>query len=706
MQALLKNLHESQLVLDLGSSSGSFNYKLTPASVVAVDLSVIGSQLLTNNQRIIGDAAAIPLKSRSVDLVVCNNSLEHFESVANSLLEIKRVLKADGILWASVPGASFLDDRLYRFFFAGGGHVNCFTRKSFLELATTVSGFKELETQTLHSGFVFLRPPEPNKIKHYPFPALLLNLIPPKLLRRMVRWMNLIVRVLDTRFNLCFSRYGWAFTLGLASQIKNEGRIKGPINVCFECGASQFSSSLSTNRFLFWKTYKCPSCREINFWFSDPDEATTKTQPQHITENCPSVNKNLQEVAKSIFGDGDKASIKHWIDFWNTGPERASFMLENYQRLALIDLQEKRVLHIGCGIGGLSEILKGRCGYYVGVDPTDHIIKLTKPDRKTYFVRATGEDLPFTNQTFDYVFAQDVLEHIQGGIQQQIKVLKELKRVISKVGMIFFSTPNRLYPYEGHTRLYFPQYLPKGLRHQYINRYNPGFLREHKSFSEITSLTPSKLSRCLRESGLQFIHQLPCGADRSDYLKLFPFRGLLSYLGFGWYPHAEFWGILVHNEMRTKLRLKLSKLWKYEHSQPSRTRLFDFGKRIDFDTGMHNPQLLSGWYWHERDKRGFRWTSDSAVAVIQTKGFPKVLKIHGYTPSTTKLSLLVNNLLVGSKSFEKKSEIRLEFILPFNNPEPDIVKIEINSHPTYTEKAEGSSRKLGVMIFSLELSSK
>ena len=94
------------------------------------------------------------------------------------------------------------------------------------------------------------------------------------------------------------------------------------------------------------------------------------------------------------------------------------------------------------------------------------------------------------------------------------------------------------------------------------------------------------------------------------------------------------------------------------------------------------------------------------MAVIQTKGFPKVLKIHGYTPSTTKLSLLANNLLVGSKSFEKKSEIRLEFILPFNNPEPDIVKIEINSHPTYTEKAEGSSRKLGVMIFSLELSSK
>lgn len=378
-------------------------------------------------------------------------------------------------------------------------------------------------------------------------------------------------------------------------------------------------------------------------------------------------------------------------------------MLESFGKLALIDLGDRRVLDVGCGTGGMADVVKGRCRYYVGVDPTDHVIRLAEPEPESYFVQAGGTALPFADQSFDYVFALDVLEHVQGGLDGQIRFLRELRRVLTPVGMICLSTPNRLYPYEGHTGMYFPQYLPSWLRHRYIKLLNPGFLKEHESFSAIASLTPAGLRQCLKNSGLEFLHQLPCGLDHAAYLREFPFRGLVSYLGLGWYPHAEFWGILTHREMKQKLRLKLPILWQYERNQPSPTGVSDFGSRIDFGEGLYNPQLGSGWYWHEHDRKGFRWIADRAVAFLQTGRPPKLVNVHGYAPVATHLTVIVNGLLVGAKEIEEDAEFRLLYLVPFESRGPDIWRIEIECDPTFTEKTGKPPRELGVMIFSLEM---
>ena len=705
MKEILETLDESQLVLDLGAGDGSFRYAGIRATVLAIDLS-FSRNADPGGLHIIGDASAIPVPDGCVDLVICNNTLEHFEELDQTLVEIERVLKPAGLLWASVPDARSFDDRFYRFLFAGGGHVNRFTLKSFLDRVQECAGLQPQQVRTLHTGFVFLNPPDPTRLSHYPLPARFLGWIPSRLLRRAIRWLNLLVRVVDRRSGGRLSQYGWALTMARTRTVAAGPRtLLAHINVCFACGGSASSKSLVSRRFLFWKAYTCPRCAEVNFWF--PDEVE-ELAPRDLPEEGGRIRprrreERLRRVAETIFGEDDAESVQRWVSFWGSARPRASFMLDTFRPLALMDFREKRVLEVGCGTGGMGDVLEDHCRCYAGVDPTAHVIRLARPRRRTHFIEASGTALPFPDHSFDYVFALDVLEHVQGGLDDQVAFLKELRRVVTAVGMIGLSTPNRLYPYEGHTHLFFPQYLPKWLRHRYIGRCNPGFLKEHASFSEITSLTPAALQSSLKKSNLAFLHQLPCGLDRSDFVRHSPIRGWLGYVGLGWYPHAEFWGILVYPEMRDKLRLKLPKFWTYEQRQPSPTSLSDFGHRIDFERGFYNPQLGPGWYWHERDRRGFRWTAGKAVCFLQTDQAPRLLNIHGYGPRETRLLIRVNGLLVGVREIGERVEFRLSYLVPFEQSQPDIWRIEVECTPTFTESSRTDPRQLGVMIFSVEM---
>ncbi|OGP53817.1 MAG: hypothetical protein A2Y65_12620 [Deltaproteobacteria bacterium RBG_13_52_11] len=67
-----------------------------------------------------------------------------------------------------------------------------------------------------------------------------------------------------------------------------------------------------------------------------------------------------------------------------------------------------------------------------------------------------NQPLPFSNQQFDIVFSNAVIEHTGGEREQQF-FIKEILRV-SKA--FFITTPNRWFPVEMHTVLPFLHYLP------------------------------------------------------------------------------------------------------------------------------------------------------------------------------------------------------------------------------------------------------
>ena len=93
------------------------------------------------------------------------------------------------------------------------------------------------------------------------------------------------------------------------------------------------------------------------------------------------------------------------------------------------------VLDIGCGDGILTQALKEKFKLKVtGCDVKNYLIK------DIPFVNINSDDLlPFPNNTFDCVFLNDVLHHIDS--KKQLTLLKESARVSKKMILIFELKP-------------------------------------------------------------------------------------------------------------------------------------------------------------------------------------------------------------------------------------------------------------------------
>lgn len=418
--------------------------------------------------------------------------------------------------------------------------------------------------------------------------------------------------------------------------------------------------------------------------------------------------RSLKEEAEEIFGPNDSQSIERWVRYWKESRERNEHWLKVFEALVPLDFKGKRVLDIGCGTGGLGEEIGESCRLYVGGDYHFHVLRFASSRQTRSYLQCNATHLPFSDQLFHYIFAFDVIEHLVGGTSWQIQFLHELRRVLHPLGMIFLTTPNRWYPYEGHSQLYFPQYLPAWLSDRYIAWRNPGFLREHHTFSEIKLLTPRALRGCLRESRLVFLHDLPCALDRGEFFRRFPLRGSLSYAGLGWYPHAEFWGILVRPEARSALRLKLRKTWAYERSQPSPGELSDFGPRIDFRTASFNHQLGPGWYWYEKeqpgsDGQGYRWTTKEAICYLESRSPVRTIRLSGFSPCENHLEIWVDGLRVGEHRIVSTSDFQLKYLLPFSDRSNRIFRTAIRCLRVFRPDNPQDQRELGLMIFWVEV---
>jgi ubiquinone/menaquinone biosynthesis C-methylase UbiE len=73
------------------------------------------------------------------------------------------------------------------------------------------------------------------------------------------------------------------------------------------------------------------------------------------------------------------------------------------------------------------------------------------------YVEADGRNLPFADDSFDFVHSSAVIEHV-GSFAQQVRFISECARVARKG--VFVTTPNRWFPVEFHTLVPFAHWLP------------------------------------------------------------------------------------------------------------------------------------------------------------------------------------------------------------------------------------------------------
>jgi ubiquinone/menaquinone biosynthesis C-methylase UbiE len=129
----------------------------------------------------------------------------------------------------------------------------------------------------------------------------------------------------------------------------------------------------------------------------------------------------------------------------------------------------RRVLDFGCGSGGSAIALtmvypELTC---VGTDIDEDQIEVAKRRAKLYGVQhrcefhcvAESAPLPLADKSFDFCQCSSVLEYCLGDVRRFC--IDEMVRLVKLNGLLFFSVPNRIYPFEIHTRKWGWNYFPK-----------------------------------------------------------------------------------------------------------------------------------------------------------------------------------------------------------------------------------------------------
>lgn len=276
MVNLLHDLPPSATVLDLGSHGGSFDYSYTQAKVISIDLDFGSDSLQQNAYRVLSDAHHIPVKSDSINVIIASHTLEHFEHVEQVLSEIRRILKKDGKLWAAIPDGYSLNDRLYRFLFQGGGHVNRFSLQPFCQAVKRYTGMHATFGKQLYSGFQYLFQPAWHDNKKAPTFIKIIACLPHLPRTLLVTAINYISRLSDNFFKTSLSSYGWELLFEFPSTDKHNGCrqnqikwVQSFINVCAFCGNGHMEITLTPTleRKFIWQLYRCTVCGRKNVYF-------------------------------------------------------------------------------------------------------------------------------------------------------------------------------------------------------------------------------------------------------------------------------------------------------------------------------------------------------------------------------------------------------------------------------------------------------
>jgi 2-polyprenyl-3-methyl-5-hydroxy-6-metoxy-1,4-benzoquinol methylase len=117
-----------------------------------------------------------------------------------------------------------------------------------------------------------------------------------------------------------------------------------------------------------------------------------------------------------------------------------------------------KILDIGCGSGLIAEYFS-KNNHVTCVDVED---KLMLTDRAAIsFEIVVSAKLPFSDNAFDIVISNHVIEHLK---EQEMHLI-EINRILKPDGACYFTTPNRTFPLEPHYRIPLIHYLPNKMFH-------------------------------------------------------------------------------------------------------------------------------------------------------------------------------------------------------------------------------------------------
>jgi ubiquinone/menaquinone biosynthesis C-methylase UbiE len=132
----------------------------------------------------------------------------------------------------------------------------------------------------------------------------------------------------------------------------------------------------------------------------------------------------------------------------NSGPKLQRFWHRNklwvLDQITPID-KNHVVVDVGCGSGNLTLHSAEKCRLAIGLDPSKSAVQFCNSinsKANSIFVPAAGDALPFPDESVDVVIFVEVIEHLD----EPMKIISEISRILKKGGLAFVTTPNYAFP--------------------------------------------------------------------------------------------------------------------------------------------------------------------------------------------------------------------------------------------------------------------
>ena len=166
--------------------------------------------------------------------------------------------------------------------------------------------------------------------------------------------------------------------------------------------------------------------------------------------------------------------------------------------LSNLDLQDKKVLDFGCGIGTCSALFHPSS--YVGIDCDDKRVAYAKRLHVEHeFAVVKEAKFPFDDQSIDYIFIMAVLHHIP--TDHLTAYASEMYRVLREKGKIFIIEP-----------CFFKE---KPISNWYMSTFDKGnFIRNEAGYTEIFKRHNFDIQILKRFRKFYAYHELCFAAER------------------------------------------------------------------------------------------------------------------------------------------------------------------------------------------------
>lgn len=121
-------------------------------------------------------------------------------------------------------------------------------------------------------------------------------------------------------------------------------------------------------------------------------------------------DQNIDQETVNSFGE-------EWQAFHGFEESEIEKLGDEYFDIITPEMLNKQslVLEVGCGSGRFIKYLSDKAGFIVGVDPSHAVFaadELIGKKENVMLVKAAANDLPFADNTFDFVYSIGVLHHI------------------------------------------------------------------------------------------------------------------------------------------------------------------------------------------------------------------------------------------------------------------------------------------------------